>query len=118
MEKGPRFEIRFDVDAIDEYERLDASVRRLVNRRLEELEVRADLIGKTLINKQETKLHGCRELKLRKIGIRIIFRITESVVQVLRVVQIVAIERRESGRVFQIANRRLSRLKGLSLQQA
>ena len=118
MDTEPRFEIRFDVDARAEYERLDGSILRLVNARLEDLESRADQIGKVLVNKHGTELHGCKELKLRKIGIRIVFLVTDRVVHVLRVVQVIAIERREGERVFKIASCRYSKFRGLTLKQA
>lgn len=84
----PRFEIRFDPDAVKEYQKLESSVAKIVDKFLERLEERAGEIGKPLHNTQSGKLAGCKEMKLRDAGIRIIFRVTDEVVEVLRVVYI------------------------------
>ncbi|MDD4627573.1 MAG: hypothetical protein PHP87_10935, partial [Syntrophomonas sp.] len=73
-------------------------------------EKRADEIGKPLRNQSNSKLAGCREIKLRDVGIRIVFRVTNQVVHVLRVVYILAIEQRSDDFVFQLATKRLSEL--------
>lgn len=107
----PRFELRFDKDAYKEYERLDNSVVKIVDDFFEELEIRADEIGKELTNKQSTKLHGCKEIKLKKAGIRIVFRVTNEIVDILRIVYILTIEKREDEIVFRLADKRFRRLK-------
>ena len=50
MEK--KFDLRFDPDASEEYSKLDKSVLPVVNKALDELEYRADEIGKA-VRKQE-----------------------------------------------------------------
>jgi mRNA-degrading endonuclease RelE of RelBE toxin-antitoxin system len=45
--------------------------RKIVNKKLDDLEERADEIGKLLSG----NLAGCREIKLRDVGIRIFYRI-------------------------------------------
>lgn len=100
-----RFEIRFDPEAVREYQKLDNSVLKIVNKKLEDLEERADVIGKALSG----NLAGFREIKLRNAGIRIIYEITDQRVDILTIVNIITINRRESGRVFVIANDRVQR---------
>lgn len=107
----PRFELRFDEDAYKEYEKLDNSVVKIVDDFFEELEIRADVIGKDLTNKQSTKLHGTKEIKLKRLGIRIVFRVTNEIVDILRIVYILTIEKREDEIVFRLANKRFHRLK-------
>lgn len=102
----PRFEIRFDPDAVKEYQQLDNSVVKIVDKFLERLEERADEIGKPLHNTQSSRLAGCKEMKLRDAGIRIIFRVTDEIVEVLRVVYVLAVEHRSDDYVFKIASRR------------
>ncbi|WDL95298.1 hypothetical protein [Alicyclobacillus sp. ALC3] len=75
------------------------------------LELRADEIGKELINKQSTRLHGCKEIKLKKAGIRIVCRVTNETVDVLRIVYVPTIEKRDDGFVFRVADTRFKRLK-------
>lgn len=112
-----RFEIRFDRDAEKEYNKLDNSVLSIVNKAIDELVYRADEVGKNLSNYSNTKLAGCKEIKLRDAGIRIVFRITHMTIEVLRVVMILAVERRSQDFAFQIADRRLKILKKLSKDQ-
>lgn len=109
-----RFEIRFDEDAWKEYESLDGSLRNIVDKYLERLEYRADEIGKNLENYVSTKLAGCKELKLKKYGIRIVFRITDIHVDILRIVYVLTIESRSKDFVFKIADKRYRFFKGLS----
>lgn len=97
---GP-FEIAFlNRFAQKEYLALDGSAKRLVDNGLARLRLRADEIGKPLSG----PLAGCRELKFRANGIRIIFRIVHGSVQI---VEIIAIGKRERGAVFDSAKHRL-----------
>ncbi len=105
-----RFEIIMDPDAAKEYQKLDNSVISIVDKALSRLEKRADEIGKPLRNQSNSKLAGCREIKLRDVGIRIVFRGTNQVVHVLLVVYILAIEQRSDDFVFKLASKRLSEL--------
>lgn len=108
-----QFDVRMHPDAVREYEKIDNSVINQVDRAIDELVERADKDGKNLSNKSSTKLAGCKEIKLRDIGIRIIFKVTNEVVHVLRIVFILSIERRPKGEVFKTANRRHDFLKSL-----
>jgi mRNA interferase RelE/StbE len=106
-----RFDVRFDADAYKEYMKLDKSVAEMVDRALGDLETRADEVGKVLTNRHSTKLHGCREIKLRDAGIRIVFRVTNETVDVLRIVYVLTIEKRADDVAFQVADKRLRRFK-------
>ncbi len=97
-----RFEIRFAVQALKEYEGLDNSVVQIVDKKLEDLEKRADEIGTVL----KGNLSGYREIKLRDAGIRIIYQITESTINILKIVYILAINKRTAEKVFKIAVQR------------
>lgn len=102
----PRFEVSFSPSAQKEYMQLDGSVIGQVNAALDALEKRADEIGTPLRNDQRTKLAGLKEIKLRDIGIRIVFKVTNQVVSVLRVVYILTINKRDMMKVFSIAHDR------------
>lgn len=96
-----RFEVEFyDRDAEKEYLSLDGSVKAMVDKGIARLALRADEIGKPLGG----LLTGCRELKFRADGIRVIYRIHGGHVEV---VQVVAIGPRDKGRVFDVAAKRL-----------
>lgn len=114
MSTSPRFEVRFEPAAYREYQKLDGSLVEIVDKKLEELEYRADVIGKLLRNTQNAKLAGCREIKLRDAGIRIIYQITDQKVNILRIVYILTIEKRADDYVFNLADKRLASIKDLS----
>lgn len=61
----PRFEVILDPDALKEYNKLDNSAVEMVDKAIDELEYRADEVGKPLSNYDDTKLAGCKEIKLR-----------------------------------------------------
>ena len=83
-----------------DYLSLDGSVRAMVDKGIARLALRADEVGKPLSG----PLAGCRELKFRSGGIRLIYRIAGGRVQV---VQIVAIGARDKGSAFRAAESRL-----------
>ncbi len=114
MTDRQRFEIILDPDAYKEYTKLDNTVVILVDKVLAELEIRADEIGKPLQNKGHAKLAGCKEIKLRDAGIRIVFRITDKRVDILRIVYILAIEKRSHDSVFKAAHKRYKALKRIT----
>lgn len=101
-----RFEIKFHPDAAKEYQSLDNSVIGIVNNAIDDLELRADEVGTPLRNNQSTKLAGCKEKKLRTAGIRIVFRVTDEKVDILRIVYILTIEKRSRDFVFKVAHKR------------
>jgi mRNA interferase RelE/StbE len=106
-----RFEVIFAPDAAKEYKKLDNSVLAIVDKAIDGLEDRADEVGTVLHNYQKTKLAGCKEIKLRDAGVRIVFKITDQIVNVLQVVYILTIERRDKDHVFRIANKRYQEFK-------
>ncbi|CAM4153063.1 hypothetical protein L1N85_08165 [Paenibacillus alkaliterrae] len=112
-----RFDVRLDADAEKEYSRLDGSVLGMVNAAIDELIFRADEVGKPLSNYSETKLAGCKEIKLRDAGIRIVFRVTNEVVDILRIVYVLTIERRARDMAFKIAHGRLKAYRKLTKEQ-
>ena len=83
MPEERRFDVRLDPDALREYNKLDNSILEVVNKQIDELELRADEVGKILENNNSTKLAGCREIKLKNAGLRIVYKITNRTVEVL-----------------------------------
>lgn len=64
-----RFVVRFfNRDVLKEYKSLDGFVRKPVDLGLDKLRVRVDEMGKPL----HGELSGCRELKYREAGIRVV----------------------------------------------
>lgn len=96
-----RFVLRFFSREVEkEYRSLDGSVRKLVDLGLAKLRMRADEIGKPL----HGELAGCKELKYREAGVRVVYRIVDEEVEI---VEVVAIGARDKGKVFSSAVRRL-----------
>lgn len=97
-----RFKVGFISHAAKkEYDSLDGSVRVMVNKGIACLALRADEIGKPLSG----TLAGCKELKFRADGIRLIYRIRNNSIEI---VEIVAIGPRSKNKVFDIAARRIA----------
>ena len=97
-----RFKIGFICSAVRrEYDSLDGSVRAVVDKGMLRLALRADEIGKPLSG----ALTGCRELKFRSDGIRLIYRICGERIEL---VEIIAIGKRDKGEVFGTAENRLA----------
>lgn len=111
-----RFKVIFAPEAAIEYEKLDNSVIGIVDKAIDRLEERADEVGTLLYNYQKTRLAGTKEIKLRDAGIRIIFKITDQTVNIIRVVYILAIDQRDRDRVFGIAHERYQEFKEDPLQ--
>ena len=91
-----------------EYAKLDHSVTVIVDKALEELETRADEVGKPLGKKRNGNLTGCKEIKLRDVGIRIVFTISREHVYILQVVFVLAIDDRDDDYVFRLAGKRMA----------
>ena len=114
---NPRFDVRLHKAAQKEYEKLDNSVVAIVDKALEELEKRADEVGKPLGKKRNANLTGCKEVKLREAGIRIVFTITNEYVHILRVVVVIAVEARADDYVFRLAQKRFAEIKNKCKQK-
>ena len=78
------YELVFSRGARKEYEALDGSVRSMLNKGLARLRVRPAEIGKALSG----ALAGCRELKFRADGLRVIYRIRDGQVQIVDILAI------------------------------
>lgn len=80
--------IRFDAGAAQEYWQLDISVLDEVNQAIDELSYRANEVGEELSHYSNPKFAGCKEITLQETGIRIVFRITNDIAEILRVVPV------------------------------
>lgn len=90
-------------DVEKEYQKLDGSQRRLVRIAVAKLKTRADEIGTPL----HGELAGCKKIKWRKAGLRMVFRIRED--GTVEIAEIVAIGRRDRSEVYKTAVDRLSK---------
>lgn len=92
-----KFKIVFIEEALKEYKKLDGSTKKFVNVAISKIEQKALDIGEELHNTNDSKLAGCRRIKLRKIGIRIVYRVIDEKVEIA---EIIAIGKREDSRVY------------------
>ena len=95
------FTLVYRPEARKEYDQLDGSQKDLIDAGLRKLVMRADEIGKPLSG----TLAGCRALKWRKAGLRLVYRIGAG--GYVEIVEIIAIGKREDSQVYEIASSRL-----------
>lgn len=96
------FEVVFyNEAAAKDYRKLDGSQKKLVNVALKKLQTRADEIGAPL----EHELAGCKKIKWRNSGLRMVFRIVDE--STVEVVEIIVIGQRDKMRVYKRAGQRL-----------
>lgn len=99
-----QFQVAFiSGEALKEYRKLDGSTKRLVDVAISRLKTRADEIGEPL----KGGLSGCKKLKWRSAGLRMVFRILAD--GTVEVVEIVAIGRRDKDAVYKEAEHRIKR---------
>ena len=95
------YKIRFHIDAKKELDDLDGSVRLIVLRQIKKLETKP-LLGEALGNIGGLDLTGFRKMYADRKKIRIVYRILEEEVEVF----IIAINKREKSKVYEIATKR------------
>jgi mRNA interferase RelE/StbE len=103
-----KFEVVFIEEAQKDYKKLDGSIKKLVNVALAKMEERADELGEDLTSKHGVNLIGCRKIKFRKAGIRLVYRIVENKAEIA---EIIIVGKREDNEVYQEAYKRLQELK-------
>lgn len=103
-----KFEVVFIEEAKKDYKKLDGSIKKLVNVALAKMEERADELGEDLTSKHGVNLIGCRKIKFRKAGIRLVYRIVGDKAEIA---EIIILGKREDNEVYQEAFKRLQELK-------
>lgn len=103
-----KFEVVFIEEAQKDYKKLDGSIKKLVNVALAKMEERADELGEDLTSKHGVNLIGCRKIKFRKAGIRLVYRIVGDKAEIA---EIIILGKREDNEVYQEAYKRLQELK-------
>lgn len=101
-----KFDVVFVEEAKGDYEKLDGSVKKFVDIAIAKMQLRADELGEELTKKQQSNLIGCRKIKFKKIGIRIVYRIVGDTAEI---VEIIAIGKREENEVYKNAVKRLTK---------
>ena len=103
-----KFDVVFIEEAKKDYRKLDGSVKKLVNVALAKMGERADELGEDLTKKRDIDLIGCRKIKFRDAGIRIVYRIVGDRAEIA---EILVVGKREDNEVYKLAAKRLAALK-------
>ena len=103
-----KFEVVFIEEAKKDYKKLDGSIKKFVDVALAKMEERADELGEDLTSKHGLNLIGCRKIKFRKAGIRLVYRIVGDKAEIA---EIIMVGKREDNEVYQEAYKRLQELK-------
>lgn len=97
--------VKFLKEAQKDYDALDGSQKKWVEAAVERLRVRGGEIGEPLCKSASDDLRGCRKLKNKDLGLRIVFRVTIS--GDCEIIEIIVIGKREDSEVYHIAGKRL-----------
>jgi mRNA interferase RelE/StbE len=96
------YELNYLAGVKDDYRSLDGSQKKLVNKSLKRIENMGMQAGQPLSG----ALVGCRKLKHRKAGLRVIFRDSQNGIEII---DIIAIGKREDLKVYKTAEDRMNK---------
>lgn len=96
------FNLEWFEEAKKDYEKLDGSQKIQVDKGLEKIIDKGMQAGKEL----HGNLKQCREIKHKRLGIRIIFK-ENTALGTIDVIDIIIIDKRADGKVFKLAQKRL-----------
>lgn len=93
-------------DAKTDWASLDGHQKKFVTKALQRIEVNANNIGEALSKKRQIDLTGYRKVKLKAVGIRIVYKVLNDKIEVA---EIVAIGNRADEEVYKEAFERISK---------
>lgn len=93
------YEIEFYEEALNEWKRLDVSIREQLKKKLSKLLEEPHRPANSLRG-----LDGCYKIKLRSAGIRLVYKVEDDELIIL----VVAIGKRDKNAVYDVALQRLS----------
>ncbi|SJN25040.1 hypothetical protein FM115_03205 [Marinilactibacillus psychrotolerans 42ea] len=94
------YKVEFIEEAIQDFKKLDRSQQILIRKSILKIEKYGMQVGEDL----RGELSGCRKLKHKKAGLRVVFRETKNG---LGIIQILAIGKRSDKEVYKSATKRL-----------
>lgn len=95
-------------EAIEDYNSLDGSQKVVVMKALEKIAENGQNLGEPLRNTNTSNLSGYRKVKIKREGIRIVYSITNSKVDIT---QIITIGNRADSEVYEEAHKRITNKK-------
>ena len=105
-----KYHLEFLVSALDEWNRLDGSIRPLLKKLLEKRLAAPRVPGAEL----RGELADCYKIKLRKQGYRLVYQVRDKALVVL----VIAVDRRDKDKVYQSAVARIRRLVAEAVKKA
>jgi mRNA interferase RelE/StbE len=99
---GMKFLFKYTALSKKDYDRLDESQKIQIRKSLSKIKMHGMEAGRPL----RGKLHDCRKLKHKKLGLRVIFRQSDEGIEII---EIVVVGNRSDGEVYNIAEERLGR---------
>jgi len=97
--------VNFLKEAQEDYDALDGSQKKWVEAAVERLKVRGGEIGEPLHKSPTDDLRGCKKLKNKSLGLRIVFRVISS--GECQIIEIIVIGKRSDSEVYHTAGKRL-----------
>lgn len=94
------YRISFNEWSADEYKSLDGHQKSLIDKGLNKIKMRGIECGEALTG----DLQSCRKIKLKKEGLRIVFRKIENNIEII---EIVAIGKRDKKNVYKKSSKRI-----------
>lgn len=98
--------LNFWEDAKTDWSALDGHQKKFVAKALQKIEENADGIGEVLSKKRHIDLTGYRKVKLKAVGIRIVYKVLNDKIEVA---EIVAIGNRADEEVYKEAFERIAK---------
>ena len=103
-----KYRIELIPKAQKDYKKLDGSIKKLVNKKIDELS-KKPFIGEKLGNKNNIDLTGFYKIYVAKKSIRIVYRLLSP--KKIEVIEIWGIGKREKEEIYRIIGQRLQELK-------
>lgn len=105
-----KWTLSYHPDAEDEYDALDGSVRKMVFKSIEKvsqnpLPINEGGYGKPLSNKGGLDLTGLLKIKLKKLGLRVVYKL---ITEPDNVMKILVVSVRADGEVYRLAHKRMA----------
>lgn len=94
-----KYRLQFHPTALEEWQGLDGSIKKPLKKLLEKRLDNPHVPGGELTG----DLHGCYKIKLRKQGVRLVYRVQDDAL----IVMVMVVDRREEGVVYRSAITRL-----------
>ena len=92
------YSLEFKEDALDEWGKLDGSIREMFKRKLRE-RLKAPRITSSKLN----GMKDCYKIKLRSSGFRLVYKVIDNVL----IVEVIAVGKRENNAVYKAAIKRI-----------